>query len=73
MRRKALKKLIKRMRKAIEESKKKKPISRKQLLEVLLPGLDWLFGQEYAKYDEGHKNKTESDKNNGGVDNASRR
>jgi len=64
MRRKALKKLIKRMRKAREESKKKKPISRRQLLEVLLPALDFLFGLEYDKYDAGHKNKTESDKNN---------
>ena len=39
--------------------KKKKTINSKEILELLLPGLDWVYGQDYGKYDKGYKNKKE--------------
>jgi hypothetical protein len=52
------KEVIKRVLTGCDLERKGGGISRTQLLKELLPGLNNLFGQEYAKYTEELKNKT---------------
>lgn len=52
------KEVIKRVLTGSDLERKSGAISRAQLLKELLPGLNNLFGQEYAKYTEEIKNKT---------------
>ena len=52
------KEVIKRVLTGCDLERKGGAISRAQLLKELLPGLNQLFGQVYAKYTEEIKNKT---------------
>jgi hypothetical protein len=52
------KEVIKRVLTGCDLERKGGAISRAQLLKELLPGLNNLFGQEYAKHTEELKNKT---------------
>jgi len=51
------KEVIKRVLTGCDLERKGGGISRAQLLKELLPGLNQLFGQEYAKYTEENKDK----------------
>ena len=48
-------------------------ISRAQLLKELLPGLNALFGMEYARYGEEHKEIYETEKSERSLDRKSTR
>jgi hypothetical protein len=51
------KEVMQRLLTAYDLERKGGALSRAQLLKELLPGLNQLFGQEYAKYGEEHKEK----------------